>query len=110
MEPLGSPNDSKESGKLLGTLGQILGKNPAYCGLDTIVPHLACFDALSDFVPVWNFPQELVVDTGEQRYVKGLHWDLWRCFEEGKLPSQMGFVWAQPEVAVDLTSYTAFQG
>lgn len=110
VEQLGSPNDSKESGKLLGTLGQILGKNPAYCGLDTIVPHLACFDALSDFVPVLDFPQELVVDTGEQRYVKNLHWDLWRCFEQGKLPSQMGIAWAQPEVAVDLTGYTAFQG
>ena len=92
------------------TVGQIQGENPPYCGIDTIVPHLACVNALLDFVPIRNFPGDLVVNTGQQIYVKGLYLDLWRCFEEGKLPSQLGFPWAVHETPVDLTDYHAFTG
>lgn len=109
-EQLPSPNDVGVSSKFLYTVGQIQGENPPYCGIDTIVPHLACVNALLDFVPIQNFPEDLVVNTGQQIYVKGLYLDLWRCFEEGKLPSQLGFPWAVHETPVDLTDYHTFTG
>ena len=110
VEQMESPNRVGVRSKFLYTMGQITGENPAYCGIDTIVPHLSCVNGLLDFLPIHPFPEEWVVDTGEQKYVKGLHWDLWRCFEESCLPSQLGFPWAEPEQEADLSGYQAFSG
>ncbi|MFV0401943.1 MAG: Gfo/Idh/MocA family protein [Oscillospiraceae bacterium] len=100
--------------KLVNMIGLLYdGEGPGNtCPLDAALPHLLVSNALFDQAEIKNFPAELVFRTEDPAgsLVKGLSEQCDRCFAEQKLPSQLGFSWAEPETVLSLNDYKAFSG
>ena len=83
------------------------------CGPDAVLGQTLAVngmqDAAQDIAP---FPAELVrfepSPTGGRRWVDGLDDILRRCFEEEKLPSEIGAPWSRPAGRIDLRDYRRF--
>lgn len=85
----GSPSDTTAGydEKLYFMLTNSERNLPIPCTVDTVVPHLAVCDALFDFVPVQEFPKELIYRSGNEKsglgsFVKDLYSQMWSCFEK----------------------------
>ena len=93
---------------------------PIPCQIDTVLPHMKVCDALFDLVDIHSFPQEMIYRASNPRrkegteddgnFVRGLYQDMRRCFDEGKLPDELGLRWAQPSTEVDVSAYQRFSG
>jgi hypothetical protein len=74
--------------------------------------HTLCMNGAQESMPeIARFPHELVVKeegADSRRWIKGLDTALQRCFDQGKLPSEIGLPWARAGVEVDLRNYHAF--
>ena len=73
----------------------IKGLRPPACSTKTVRAFTALLDAVFTELDVRQFNEDFVVRDDEAKctYVKNLHMDLWECFLQNKLPSEMGFVW-----------------
>jgi hypothetical protein len=70
-------------------------------------------DGLQDAVPdIAEFPAGLVrtepTPGGGRRWVEGLDEILLRCYEEGRLPSELGAPWSRKAGRIDLRNYRQF--
>jgi len=85
-----------EANKIILTAENIQGNGVPLCDVNTARPITALLDAIFANVPFIDIPREFVtVDTGERHtYVTGLEADMQKCFDECKLPSEIGFDWA----------------
>jgi hypothetical protein len=85
---------------------------PVPCGIEAAMPHLFTVNFLGDHVPVRSFPKESVVaDSAHERtYMPGLAEALVRCYEEEKLPHELGCKWAVPSSPIETAGYTKFTG
>ena len=82
------------------------------CSIDASVSSLRLANGLLDFVPIREFDRNIVKFNEEKElvYVPGLHLDLFQCYEQWKLPSEMGFSYAAPETEFSLEGYERFEG
>nr|WP_295945530.1 Gfo/Idh/MocA family oxidoreductase [uncultured Agathobaculum sp.] len=83
------------------------------CTADTILPQLTVCNAICDQADVHLLPvarMERVSEPEPGVFMPGLSDAAWRCFEEGKLPSALGYDWACPPSEIRLDGYTAFSG
>jgi len=73
----------------------IKGLQPLACSTKTVRPFTMLMDSIFTELNVRKFHDSCVVRDSEAKctYVKNLHLDLWECFAQGKLPSEMGFLW-----------------
>lgn len=86
-----------------------LGKQNVICGPEAASIHTKTIDAITEFRPDTPvFPEELTVRTEERVYVKGLADVLHECYENWKLPSEIGAPFATEKTAVDMTAYDSF--
>lgn len=96
----GNPQSNESSAeKILRMLHAIQSGEQIPCGAETILPCLAVTTGLFLKMPIYDFPKNLCYREKEPAgtYVHGLTDDCLACTEEGKLPSELGFSWAQPE-------------
>jgi len=83
------------------------------CGIDASTPHLFTINFLADNVPIHNFPEENIVRSEELAltYVPDLEKVMLRCFDEAKLPHELGDVtWAKKAEVLSTEGYTEFTG
>lgn len=86
---------------------------PVPCTVDTILPQLTVCNAICDQAEIHPLPAERMERVTEPEsgiFMPGLSDEAWRCFEEGKLPSQLGYTWACAPSEITLKGYTAFSG
>lgn len=103
----GTPATDYRDGKFWSTLRAIKEGTPSLCGIEAATPHCqvvwACHQASES---IKTFPADVVyVDqtpVGRNTRVKGLDDTLLACFEQGKLPSELGVPWAIQPQTVDV--------
>jgi predicted dehydrogenase len=79
----------------------------AICGIDAAAAQTRCNWAIQASSPrISAFPQDIIVAqgaTGERQLtVDGLPESLIACYEQRRLPSELGFAWAQPGKTITL--------
>jgi predicted dehydrogenase len=103
-----------ERSKLLTCIQAIQsGSTEILCGLEAAYAQVLCMNGMLESVPVISdFPQGLVhLDEGSKAvWVDGLKETLLQCYDEWKLPSELGVSWATAGRTVDLTDYRHFKG
>lgn len=104
------PEDAGE--KIAQMKRSILDGCPPACDVGTVMPHLTVCNAVLDHMPIHTFPEEIILrmENPQRVEVQGLYEAGCRCFEEGKLPEELGYGWAKPSVRVSLKDYQAFAG
>jgi len=91
-----------EGNKLWTTITAIKEGKAVPCGPEAALPHVVCVNGIQETGEILPFPADLVKSrTGSQGektgvYVEGLAQDLIGAYEEWKLPSELGLVWARP--------------
>ncbi|OGD27211.1 MAG: hypothetical protein A2Y56_15535 [Candidatus Aminicenantes bacterium RBG_13_63_10] len=83
------------------------------CGLEAASAHVLAVNGMQESSDgIRGFPESLVAWRGPAgarvAAVRGLPEILWRCYEEGKLPSEVGASWARPGKVLNLGSYGCF--
>ncbi len=88
-QPLSEQEVSQKVSRMAAAIRS--GSRPC-CGVDTILPHLRCCNALLEQVPIRSYPEEQQARTvrgGETfRYTEGLYEQTVRCYEQGLLPDE----------------------
>ena len=82
------------------------------CSIDASLSSLRLANGLLDYIPIREFDRSMVKFDEEQQvvFVPGLHLDLYRCYEQWKLPSELGIPYAVPETEFLLEGYDKFMG
>ncbi len=81
------------------------------CGIETALPQTLCMNGAQESSAVADFPPELVcVRCGDEprAWVDGLRGVLEGCYEEWKLPSELGVPWAHQGRPVALSGYSHY--
>jgi predicted dehydrogenase len=95
----GCPASADSPQKLFDVLESIRQGRPVLCGPEAAGAQTACICAAQLSTPkIVDFPRDLVVvegDPGERRTsVKDLDRSLDQCYEQGRLPSEIGISWS----------------
>ena len=106
----GSPWAASDVGKLWSTLDAIRAGRPPLCGIAAAVAQTQVTAAAQQSVrQVTPFPAGLVRTAGEpgsrKTWVADLDDQLERCFDAGKLPSELGLDWAVAGAEVEVVPW-----
>jgi predicted dehydrogenase len=107
--PLEAPSDQK----IWQTLEAIQGGRPVACGAEAAASQVLCLNGAHESAgPARDFPASLVRREGEpghrKTWVEGLTETLTRCYESGRMPSEIGPDWARAGTPVSLKDYHRF--
>lgn len=114
----GNPFDD-EMRKIFTSIRAIRGEEEIPCDIDTASPQLITINAVSEHCAVTDFPEEHLVRkpikerNGNETtlvYVEGIKKDLIKCYNEEKLPSELGYPWAKKCGEFEVGEYTEFRG
>ena len=104
----GSPSEPRDR-KLWLTINAIGAGKASVCGIEAAAAHVQCTWAAQQSVSqIHGFPDSSIKISGERgsrkTWVEGLDDQLEQCFENWKLPTELGLPWASPgrEVNVDV--------
>ena len=108
----GSP-DIEPLKKLGDCLAAVRSGAAPVCGLEAAMSQTLALDGLQDAAPdIAKFPADLVrtesTPAGGRLWVESLDEILLRCYEEGRLPSELGASWSRKAGRVDLRNYRQF--
>lgn len=108
----GSPNEDRAR-KFWHTLDCIQGHASPLCGIEAATPHTQCVWAAQRSMPlIADFPHSSIRVTGpigkQSTTVAGLGDALRQCYDQWKLPSELGFEWARQGETVSLPAHGAF--
>jgi len=101
----GDPNDEPRGQKIVMTIEAIAQNAPSVCGIEAAAPQAMCTWAAQQSMPeITPFPQTLVRHAQSERseagsrkiWADGLSAAMEKCFQEWKLPSELGLDWARP--------------
>ncbi|MBA2480968.1 MAG: Gfo/Idh/MocA family oxidoreductase [Planctomycetes bacterium] len=109
----GSADDHDDLEKLWAMIAAIRGGETPACPPSAALAQTLCMNGAQESMrEITSFPASMVETTGagdeRRRFVPGLHAELSRCYDEAKLPSELGFRWARPGIPIDLTNYRSF--
>jgi predicted dehydrogenase len=104
----GTPIESDSAQKLLEVCSAIRTGQAVACGLEAAAAHTACMFAAQQSMPeITEFPEEMIDIEGEagsrKTSVAGLEAALDQCFDEFRLPSELGFSWSRPSKPIAVT-------
>jgi predicted dehydrogenase len=106
------PPDDEPFKKLWDCLAAVRTGDRPVCGLEAAASQTLCVNGFQESHPISSFPARFQEREGKPGsrwvYVRGLEETFVRCYQGGKLPSEMGVDWAQPGREVELTDYPAF--
>lgn len=105
----GEPVHGASTAKLREVASAIRDGKRVACGLEAAASQTFCmYAAQQSCAQIIDFPLELVVSEGEpgdrKTYVKGLETELTRCYNQFKLPSELGISWAKPGRRIHVAS------
>lgn len=95
-------------------IDQVQGNKNVSCSPEAAYSHIICINGMQESMPeITTFPQDTirkgVTLTGDEMiYVEGLMNDLKNCYEQWKLPSELGIDWAKPGKKINLTNYSYY--
>lgn len=97
--------DGPSDQKIHATMDAILKGQPSLCGIEAASAHLRTMWAAQFSTPqIVEFPQDLRRFEGEsgrrRTWVADLDTALHRCYDEWRLPAELGIAWAKPGVEV----------
>ena len=103
IENLGDALGNGDKNKLLYAAKNISGEQSSICTTATVRPITAFIDAVFNQIPFNFFPDEFITQDADAglTYVKNLHLDLMRCFNSGKLPSELSLPWSNSANLLD---------
>ncbi len=107
----GSPYESQEEKKIWATMDAIRGDAIMPCDPDAAINHVICVNGMQESMPeIIDFPKELVKkhEDVDGVFVDGLDDVIKKCFNTGKLPSEMNVEWSKPGKKIDLQNYRYF--
>ncbi len=78
---------------------------PIPCGLEAARSHTLVVNGIHEATECRPFPPSLLRPDGGRIGVAGLAADLRRCFDEHRLPGELGFAWSRPADRFDLRGY-----
>jgi len=98
VEDLGNVVRDSAANSLAFAAAAAHGEGAVACSIQTVRPFTELMEAIFNRLDIHNFPaRDIYVDPVEEcTYVPYLHMELAECFNQGKLPSEMGFAWAKP--------------
>lgn len=86
----GEPN-ADATWKLNWMVDAILTGKPIPCGPEAASEHTKCVNRVSELIPETPlFPEERMIRTDTRAYCKGLNEVLGRCYDEWRLPGELG--------------------
>lgn len=86
-----------------------MGHGSVVCTPEAASVHTRVVNAITENIPETPvFPEDVTVRNEERVWIKGLYEILCQCYDEGKLPSELGASWARKAVKIDLSSYDHF--
>jgi predicted dehydrogenase len=101
----GTPSAGRE--KLWQTMDCIRTGAPIVCGIEAAFAHTQCVQAAQQSTPeIVDFPASVVHHVGlpghRMTVVDNLSHTLTRCYEEGKLPSELDIPWAKQSTTIHI--------
>ncbi len=107
-------NPEKENMKKLWmTIDAVKGIQHVVCGIEAATSHTLCINGMQESVsPIPYFPGNLVKydEKAKVTWVEGLNEVLKTCYQEWKLPHEIGVEWAKAGKTMDLKGYQYFKG
>jgi predicted dehydrogenase len=108
----GAP-DADPLKKLWDAIASVRTGAPPVCGLEAVLGQTLAVDGMQDAATrIAEFPEGIVrfeaSPGGGRRWVDGLDDVFARCYEEEKLPSEIGAPWSRPAGRIDLGGYRRF--
>ena len=108
----GDPSENVEN-KLWDSMKAVHGAKTIVCGPEAASSQTLCMNGMQESMPeIVQFPKDLIRIEGEPgkrlAFVEGLADALTRCYEPGKLPSELALPWAFAGKEIDLTDYKSF--
>jgi predicted dehydrogenase len=102
----GEPNDNVLN-KLWNIMDAINNRAKILCGPEAAMPHAMCIAGISKAVPdIAVFDKNISKCDGKGdesiTYVKGLYEDMKVCYDNWKLPSEMGMPWSRPAKSIKI--------
>ncbi len=93
--------------KLWDAIKAVRGGKKMACGISASIPHLLCVNAAQESMPeIGSFPESLLKAEGQpgdsKVYVLGIEANLLDCFNEAKLPNELGVSWSKPGKKLEL--------
>ena len=101
-----------EMKKIFTCIKAIKGDEVIPCPVDAAVPQLLVINSVSENVEISKFADEFIIegeiDNEKLIYVKDLCDNLTTCYNQEKLPSELGFKWAKAQKTIDVSNYDKF--
>lgn len=108
----GSPEKDNMK-KLWMTIDAVKGIERVVCGIEAATSHTICINGMQESVwPIPYFPGNLIKydEKSKITWVEGLNDVLKICYQQWKLPHEVGVEWAKAGKAMDLKGYQYFKG
>ena len=98
--------------KLSACIQAICNGGAIPCTIQTALAHLTTINMLADFVPIYDFPSDMVVRDPVQRltYVPQLREALETCYAREALPFEAGYAWAHESDILSVPEHYSFSG
>lgn len=106
----GNPYEFSEK-KIWTTMEAIINNTSVPCGPEAAMNQVIVVNGMQESMPeIKNFPGELIRKRSDVDgvYVEGLDDVVKKCFETGKLPSELNVPWAESGKTIELTNYIRF--
>ena len=107
-------NDENSVLKITSMMAAVHGDySKLTCDVDTVMPHIIISNAIFDQAEFINFPENICYRSEDNpgTFVQNLVDDSTRCYESMKMPSEMGYKWAQSApTELMLEGYSEFSG
>jgi len=112
LKSYGNPNQEGNT-KLWDAIRAARGEGEIVCGPEAASSQTLAVNGMQDSTPdIVEFPPEFIKTSGEGSAritcVEGLEDVLAQCFEQNRLPSELGVPWACAGQEIDLTDYPGF--
>jgi predicted dehydrogenase len=98
--------------KLWDSIEAAKGGKPVACPAEAAAAHTLCINGIQESSGITEFPADIVSvveqNHGPQSIVEGLKDAMQKCYDEWKLPSELGLAWSKRGETVDLRDYKKF--
>lgn len=109
----GSPEKDHPFLKLFEAVDSVKHPKPDVCGPEAAFSQTLCMNGIQESVPeILTFPKSLIHEENTQGriWIKGLDEVLYRCYQQGVLPSEIKVRWAKKGKTINLENYHFFPG
>lgn len=105
----GAPDKEHQFRKLFNAVDSVFEEKNIICGPETALAQTICANGIQESFPdIKTFPQDLIVEEKNRKYVKNLGESLIYCYKKNILPSEGKYKWAGSGNIINLENYKHF--